>query len=76
MLGWLIFWGTGMKMMQTLESWVSQHDLCFADCVVPGGRLEWETEKKRGKKRKKWVISKGVVGKKSDILNALGHKYH
>ena len=40
MLGWQIFRCTGM----TLESLVSQCDLCFADHVVPGWRLEWGTE--------------------------------
>jgi len=37
----MIFRGTGMKIMLTLEGLASQYDLRFADCVVPGRRLEW-----------------------------------
>ena len=42
-LGWQIFCGTDMKTTLTLvlEGLASQHDLRFADCVVPGWRQEW-----------------------------------
>ena len=53
MVGWQIFWGTGMKTMLTLESPATQCDFRFADRVVP--------HKIYFKKRKKWVISKRAV---------------
>ena len=65
-----------MKMTLTLESLVSQCDLCFADHVVPGWRLEWGTENLFLKEEEVGNIQGGSEIPQ-DTLNAiLGHKYH
>ena len=63
-------------MTLTLESLASQHDIHFADHVVPGWRLEWGTENLFLKEEEVGNIQGGSEIPQ-DTLNAiLGHKYH